>query len=303
MSWLINKKKVAVHDGHFHADDVFAVAILAIYLNNNIKIFRTRDSSIYEKMDYLLDVGREYDPIKNKFDHHQEGSLKRDNNIPYASAGLVWKEFGEKISGSKEVFDLIDKTIIQDIDAADNGFDSHGENANGVQSYLFEDYVLSLNSTWTENDKNQDKNFIQAVSVVKDMLCREIKQAQDYFEAKDKIMAIYNKTENKKIIILDDNYPWTKVFDDLVEPFFVIRPVRGGQAWNVSCVKVKGKKFVNRASLPKDWAGKIDADLANITGVSDALFCHKELFICSARSKEGAIKLAELALQEAEKNK
>jgi len=36
--------------------------------------------------------------------------------------------------------------------------------------------------------------------------------------------------------------------------------------------------------------------LQKITGVSDAFFCHKGLFLAVTGSKESAIKLAELAL-------
>jgi len=109
MNWLRNKKTVAVHDGNFHPDDVFSVAILSLYLGYVPKVIRTRDKNIINKADYILDVGQEYDPVKNKFDHHSEGwNFKRSNGILYATCGLIWKEFGLKIAGSKEVFDIID---------------------------------------------------------------------------------------------------------------------------------------------------------------------------------------------------
>ena len=48
--------------------------------------------------------------------------------------------------------------------------------------------------------------------------------------------------------------------------------------------------------LPESWGGKQDEELAQATGVQDARFCHRGLFMITAKSKEGAIKLAELAL-------
>jgi uncharacterized UPF0160 family protein len=39
-----------------------------------------------------------------------------------------------------------------------------------------------------------------------------------------------------------------------------------------------------------------DEELQKISGVSDATFCHRGLFLAGAKSKEGAIKLAEIAL-------
>ena len=45
-----------------------------------------------------------------------------------------------------------------------------------------------------------------------------------------------------------------------------------------------------------EWAGKKDEELQKITGVSDALFAHRKLFMAAAKSKEGALKLAKIAL-------
>ena len=73
MWWSKNKKTVAVHDGNFHPDDVFAVATLSILLDGKIGVIRTRDEGEINKADYVLDVGHIYDPAKNRFDHHQEG--------------------------------------------------------------------------------------------------------------------------------------------------------------------------------------------------------------------------------------
>jgi uncharacterized UPF0160 family protein len=48
--------------------------------------------------------------------------------------------------------------------------------------------------------------------------------------------------------------------------------------------------------LPERWAGLRDAELAAVSGVTDSVFCHSNLFIGGARSFGGAVQLAELAL-------
>ena len=69
-------------------------------------------------MDYVLDVGGEYNPKENKFDHHQEGwNEKRGNGIPYATTGLIWKEYGKKITDS--ALSIKDQQRISDDVAAD----------------------------------------------------------------------------------------------------------------------------------------------------------------------------------------
>jgi len=300
--WFLNKKiKVAVHDGHFHADDVFAVAILSLYLNKPIKIFRTRDEQIYKQMDYLLDVGRQYDPISCKFDHHQDSVPLRENGVPYATCGLVWKEFGEKICGSNDVAGMIETKIIQTIDANDSGIDIHKKVIDNIEPYYFIDYVFSLNPSWNEKELTYQAAFEGAVELVKKMLKREIKKTHDYFFDKNEIDKIYKNTSDKRIIIFDFAYAWKKIISDYPEPLIVIRPVEN--VWWSSCVLEKDNKFKNRINFPQGWSAKTGADLIRLTGVDDAIFCHKNLFMCAAKTKEGAIKLAELALKEAENNK
>ena len=124
MSFLKKKKICVTHNGAFHTDDLFATATLSILNNGNIKIIRTRDSEVFKKADYVYDVGGDYNPINNIFDHHQRGGAgNRENGIPYSSFGLIWKKYGEKICGSKEVADRVERKIVQPIDANDNGID------------------------------------------------------------------------------------------------------------------------------------------------------------------------------------
>ena len=56
-------KKIVTHNSDFHADDVFAVATLQIYLDKlgeKYKIIRSRDPEIIATGDYVLDVGSIY---------------------------------------------------------------------------------------------------------------------------------------------------------------------------------------------------------------------------------------------------
>ena len=65
----------------------------------------------------------------------------------------------------------------------------------------------------------------------------------------------------------------------------------------MKAVRNDPKTFVNRKDFPKAWAGFGMKNCENITGVSDAVFCHRGLFIAVAKSKEGAIKLAQIAVE------
>lgn len=296
--FLLSKKvKVAVHDGKLHPDDVFSVAILAMFLEKPLKIFRTRDPKVLSEMDYVLDVGGEYNPNVHKFDHHQEGwNEKRGNGIAYATAGLVWKEYGEKICGSKDVADKIDERIIQIIDAEDNGIEIYKDIFEGVTPYSIFDYISAFNPTWMEKKKDPLEAFELAVVEALKILSREIERAKDSILGRKKVQEIYEKTEDKRILILDDNYSWRKIVNSYPEPLFIIKKQENN--WTINTVGVPGFKFKSKLDFPESWAGKKGDELAKITGVTDAIFCHNKRFMCMAKSKEGVIALARLAIKE-----
>jgi uncharacterized UPF0160 family protein len=63
-------------------------------------------------------------------------------------------------------------------------------------------------------------------------------------------------------------------------------------------VSVSPDSFDARADLPEAWAGLRDAELAAVTGVADAGFCHNGRFIASAKSYEGIRAMAALAVKD-----
>jgi len=297
LSFLNKKIKVAVHDGKFHADDVFSVAALSLYLKKPLQIFRTRDPKILEKMDYVLDVGREYSPKDFKFDHHQEGwSEKRSNGIPYATIGLLWKEYGVKIAGSYETANRIDEKIIQYIDAEDNGVETFKNVFDSVSPYCVSDYIQSLNPSWSEKKANSLDLFKEAVAEAKKMLEVEIKKAADNVLSKKKVQEAYEKAADKRILVLDDDYTWKKTIASFPEPLFVIKQFTEDKVWSVKAVNENGFKYKNRLDFPLSWAGRAGNDLAEVSGVADAVFCHNKRFLCVAKSEEGAIELAKRAI-------
>lgn len=134
--------KVVTHSGFFHADEIFAIAILMKYFDKiydyyTLDITRTRDEEIISKAKldkdiYVLDVGRELDRGRNNFDHHQNMGLQ-------SAAGLVWDSFGEHIVGEYPEFYVYDR-FIQGIDAVDT-------NRNDCLKYFGQ---LQYSADWNE---------------------------------------------------------------------------------------------------------------------------------------------------------
>lgn len=282
-------KLIATHSGGFHADEVFAISVLMLIFSD-VKVIRTRDVSELEKADMRVDVGLKYNGLTD-FDHHQkEGAGKRKNGIPYASAGLVWKHFGKKLA-SEDAWNRIDYKIVQFIDAQDNGVKTFVSEK--AKPYTISDIVEAMNPNWQGG--NFDESFFSAVELMTAILQKEIGDAESLGKAEELVRSAISKS-NGEYVVIDKYCPWKKVIVEETNAKFIVYPDASG-GWVVRAVPVKTDSFEARKDLPKKWGGLEGEELAKITGVEDAVFCHRGLFIAGAKSKKGAIKLTELALK------
>ncbi len=309
MFGLTQKKiKLVTHNGAFHADDIFACATLMLVLDKEGKkyeVVRTRDPEIIKTGDYVFDLGGEYSIEKNIYDHHQVGGagkrLVGDGDkkveVEYASFGLVWKNFGLKLVQHQEILDFIDKKLVAPIDAGDNGMNLV-ENIYDVSPYMVHNFFGVMHPTWKEDKSDMDAIFLRCVDIAKIILKREIAQATDGQEAQNKVLEAYNNAVDKRLVIMDTAYPYEYALSGMTEPLYVIYPKTADKTWAVKAVRLDPKGFKNKKDLPSAWAGLRDADLQKVSGVEDAVFCHRGLFTAVARSKEGAIALAQKALSQ-----
>ena len=293
-------KKLITHNGSFHADDIFACATLSILLEKKAETFeiiRTRDEDLIKNGDYVFDVGGIYDENSNRFDHHQKGGAgKRDNEVPYSSFGLVWKKFGEELCGSKESMQIVDIKLVAPIDAGDNGYDLINVK-HEIFPYLIQDVFSTFRPTSLEN-LDRDEQFKKALVWAKEILNREIKKANDQIEITKIIQNFYKNSTDKRLVVIDaPKVSRYEIYDALQDFSEILYVVYGeDEDWSVVAMRKDMNSFENRKDLPKTWGGLKVEELAKISRVNDALFCHNSLFLAVAKSKEGAIKLAEIAL-------
>src|SRR3989344_3063628 len=292
-----NLKKIVTHSGNFHTDEVFACATLALLNDGAVEIVRSRDPEVWAAGDYVVDVGGIYDPKIGRFDHHQMGGAGvRENGIPYSSIGLVWKEYGESLTHSAYAARMLDERLVQPIDAGDNGIETFSI-IGAVAPLLIHDAISAFRPAWNE-DRTEDEGFFEAFEMAKKMLAREIVRACAEEEGKHRAEEAYEKAEDKRIIVLEDHYPWYEALGSKAEPLYVVKPDRGNTGkWKVETVRSDVHAFKNRKDLPVSWAGKRDQELADASGVPDAIFCHNKRFIAVAGSREGALMLAKLAVE------
>ena len=138
------------HAGKFHADDVFATALLQI-VRPDIQV--TRGFVVPEDFDGIV-----YDIGDGIFDHHREPRQTRPNGVPYAAFGLLWRVLGPGLVGQRQA-GLVDENFIQPLDLNDN---------TGEQNSLC-DAIGFFNPPWDSED-TADERFFEAVALAKQIL-------------------------------------------------------------------------------------------------------------------------------------
>src|SRR5215213_5428880 len=293
--------KVATHPGNFHADDVFAVAVLQI-VHGELDVLRTRDHEAQAAADVRIDVGGRHDPATGDFDHHQKGGAgERADGVRYASFGLVWREHGEALAGSPEAAAAIDERIVCGVDANDVGQTLMEPVIGEIRPMSVSGVIGALNPAWDEalTPAEEDARFAEAVALARGMLERELAGAAAFARARDLVAAAIRRAEDPRVIELDSNMPWREaVVSSAPEALFVVYPKSDG--WGSQAVPRELGSFENRLSFPADWRGRSGEELAAATGVEDAIFCHAAGFYASAGSREGITALVAASLAAAD---
>lgn len=320
---MTEHKTIATHNGSFHADDVFGVGVL-MGLFPSHTLLRTRHNERIEAADFAVDVGGLWDAETGRFDHHQRtftGARParvvdgvETPGVGYASAGLVWSAYGGayvQALASSSGFDLdaqavaeiarsIDNSLVQYLDIVDTG---QGDVAPGI--FGLSSLIAQLNTNWMEEGgldvdakaQLQESRFHEAIGITRRFLDRAIVKKISQIRSRDIVRQAPRLLNGQVLHLQEGGMPWTRVVvDEMPEVVFVIYPDSDGKQYQLKTVPVEPGSFDARRDLPKSWAGLRDQELAAVTGVPDSVFCHMNLFIGGARSLEGAIRLAELAL-------
>ncbi|MEZ4103464.1 MAG: MYG1 family protein [Candidatus Paceibacterota bacterium] len=229
------KKKLVTHNGGFHSDDIFACATLQIYLEKigeDYEIIRTRDEKEIKDADFVFDVGGVHDSSLNRFDHHQKGGAgTRENSIPYAAFGLVWKKFGEKICENKEISEEIDRKLAQPVDANDNGLDVYSSKIENVSPITFQDIAGLYYPYEDASEIEYYRAFTDLVLLAKRILQKSILKIKRQIEVNIYVKDLYEKAEDNRIVVVDKDYQrfeLTMSALNLPELLYVVYPSKRG---------------------------------------------------------------------------
>lgn len=302
---MINFKKIEIvakdkatfltHCGTMHADEVFATAFLSFLFD--IKLARVKEITAEDrKRDVII-----YDIGYGKFDHHQEDGRVRENGIKYAAFGLLFDYYGKEfLEGlGVEKVDTVKKAIEQDfiigLDAIDNGVFPSIDAPYKVKTTS--DLIKLFNPSY-RSGQDENEQFLKAVSLAQMILSLEMERIIGKEKAKIKVIEEINRQVGP-ILILDEYMPYEEVLmqqENAKDILFVMFPSnRGGYAINTVPQDLTHKE--DRLLFPKSWAGKTGIELVKETGVEGSNFCHINRFLVTAKDKDSAYKLANLAIE------
>lgn len=304
---------LVTHSGAFHADDLFAAAVLRT-LAPNAPIIRTRDGATIQSHaangGVVFDVGMVYDHAQHRYDHHQPGRAVRPEPIdgvlvPYSAFGLVWQHYGTAYLRAvlpdttlplPALAAQIDRRFVQRIDMGDNNTIPPSEE--GLNHPLS---ITRMLETFTPDFDAplgaEDAAFDTALEVARAVLLAKVRTIAAEQRAQTVARAAVRERIHPQWAELPTGMPYLSAIkaekaDDLL---YVVMPGKTGD-WQISAVRKSTGPLGCRRPFPAAWAGLRDAELAATTGVDDARFCHLGRFLAIAGSRAGALALLEQAL-------
>jgi uncharacterized UPF0160 family protein len=291
-----NLKTIVTHDGVFHADEVFATALIKLIAKSNnenkIEVIRTRNPKmLQEHLDLatsiVIDVGN------SEFDHHQELKYNTINGeeIPMSSFGLVHKKFLEL---GLIMFDKDLQNLVVEVDKADNGV------APSTVSTLIRTFTPNWNDT---SDTAMDDAFKKAVKFAKGILKNMLEKTNSSLLAEETIKDEIQNLKKQELLygtkrnylILQSFIPFqetivkyneTALEEDKIK--FVIN--KNKNKYNLHTIKKSLGNFENHVDL-------ISLDMAKELGIN-VDFIHNNKFFAVADSMEALEEIIAISMGE-----
>lgn len=294
------------HSGGFHADELLSSVILT-HLFPQAQLRRTRDREwLKPATDKIIyDVGGDYSPEAQIFDHHQRPGPLREDDQPFSSFGLVWKHFGRDYLAALDIPEddveainaKFDAKFVLPIDLLDNGV-MEPSVAGPLSILTLPSLLGSLKPVFDDTSPTADDDaFFKALPIAASFVEAALRKLAAKARAEGVVLTAIANAGTSPILELPMGMPYRSALD-LAEAdhiMFMINP--RGADWTLNGIKLSNDTFDQRADLPAVWAGLTDVALENASGVIGAKFCHNGRFIAVADSRDAILKMAELAVK------
>ncbi|WP_050525811.1 MYG1 family protein [Pseudorhodobacter aquimaris] len=298
---------LVTHSGGFHADEVLSSVVLTRLFPQAV-LCRSRERQwISPQSDRIIyDVGGDYDPAAQIFDHHQRPGPLREDGQPFSSFGLIWAHYGRDYLTTlgvpadqvEAIHHKFDTNFVLPIDLLDNG--AMEPSVAGPLSILTLPTLLgSLKPVFDDVlPTANDDAFFTALPIARQFVEAQIRNLAAKARAVGIVKEAIAKAGSSPILELPMGMPYRSVLDQAEADhiLFVVHP--RGDDWTLGGIKLSGDTFDQRADLPAAWAGLTDEALEAASGVKGAKFCHNARFIAVATTREAILEMARIAVQD-----
>jgi len=192
-----------------------------------------------------------------------------------------------------------DAKFVLPVDLTDNGaldLSVAGELAGLTLPALLE----TLKPVFDAKDPDADDGaFHAALSIARSFVEAGIAAQDAKLRAEGLVLKAIDETGEGRVLELPTGMPFRAAIvkakaDQLL---FVVHPREND--WCLTGIRRSDEGFELRADLPASWAGLTGHDLELVCGVEGATFCHKGLFVAAAKTREAALAMAQIAVEQA----
>ena len=281
-------KKIAIHNGVFHADDVVSVALIKELYGEDIILervsFRDKETqgSLVARGFTFIDIG------EGQFDHHQ--LEHKTDEYKYACNGILKSALGlvldQCVADGKlteeEVRYMLNKGLYS-LQAKDNGQDI------SMDTFMVSpfEYIVWLNSEDIYSGE-QEVMCREAIAMSQKIIRGMINGARKSIQEHEECIAAFKAAENGVA-----NFPchmtngitecqqWNEEHPEHKIVFYTFPGGEGG--YMIRAVNKPGKKEVMQ---PLRFCGLRNEELNEAAGIDDGIFVHASGFLGSAGSLE-----------------
>lgn len=286
----LEKANAITHNGVFHADEVFATALLSMI--SGVRLIRTRSVKAEDKPEGVImyDIGGKYSVWDKVFDHHQKDfSLIHEDRTKLSSFGMLWYLYGRFVLCDvydcptryiELAFNDINNRLVKWTDDRDNGQLPQSE------ELTISSMISSFNPAWDEENPDENACFVKAVDFAYTVLNNLMRSVVSEYEAVDIVEDKIDEAEGK-VLNLGSYIPhWQTIILNSKNPkasklLYCTYRGKEGEARIVAVPPSLEEMTKQRKPFPEEWAGLSGEKLEAAAGIKGLKFCHAGRFFMS----------------------
>ena len=293
----IEEANAITHNGVFHADEVFATALLSMIAE--VRLLRTRSIKAEDKRESVImyDVGGKYSVWDKVFDHHQKDfSLTHEDGTKLSSFGMLWYLYGRfalcdvydcPTRYIELAFNDINNRLVKWIDGRDNGQLPQSE------ELTISSMISGFNPAWDEESPDENTCFIKAVEFAYTVFNNLIRSVVSEYKAVDIVEDKISETEGKVLNLGSYIAHWQTIILKSKNPkaselLYCTYIGKEGETCIVAVPPSTEEMTKQRKPFPEEWAGLSGEKLEAAAGIKGLKFCHAGRFFMSVDSEEVA---------------